>query len=401
MNLYESVIVNLLFILFPLILYLFYIAYNRNLGKEENDLYLDVALLTSFYFTIRYGMEPITLILNIPLLIAYLKKRYLIIISASIVIIWHSVQLGSNIYLIVMKYLCYFIVYLIFKKKKYPILYFIIFFILLKTFSYMMIVHEGSYLKNVMFCFIFYVVTFFTLYLFKKGEDILKFYMNVKELEQEKQIRTSLFKITHEIKNPIAVCKGYLDMFDVNNVEHSKKYVPIMKEEINRTLVLLQDFLSMTKIKIEKEVLDINLLLEEVINQFLPIFKEKGISIEMGLFDDEVYIMGDYNRLSQVFINILKNSMEAFEREGDFKISITTDLKKSHVQIKLCDNGCGMSKEVLDKIAEPFYTTKQNGTGLGISLSFEIIKAHGGKIQYSSEVGKGTTIVILLPLLEE
>ena len=72
-------------------------------------------------------------------------------------------------------------------------------------------------------------------------------------------MKNCLFQITHEIKNPIAVCKGYLDMFDVNNKEHAVKYIPIMKEEISRTLYLLEDFLSMNRLKVHKEIVDINI----------------------------------------------------------------------------------------------------------------------------------------------
>ena len=98
----------------------------------------------------------------------------------------------------------------------------------------------------------FYLISHFVIYLFKTAEDILDLHLKFCEIEHQKDITNSLFQITHEIKNPIAVCKGYLDMFDVNNVEHSKKYIPILKSEIDRLLLLLQDFLSINRINIDK-----------------------------------------------------------------------------------------------------------------------------------------------------
>ena len=219
--------------------------------------------------------------------------------------------------------------------------------------------------------------------------------MNIKELEKEKQLRTSLFKITHEIKNPIAVCKSYLDMFDINNKGHIK-YIEILKDEMNNILLLLQDFLAMNKIKIQKEILDINLLLEDVIKQFEPVLKEKNIKFIYNICEEEVFIEGDYNRLNQVLINMIKNSIEAIEYKGTIKINyeINKDFK-----IIIEDNGIGIPKDELEKIKEPFYTTKKNGTGLGVSLSIEIINAHNGKLQYEI-LKKGTRVIIELPIYE-
>ena len=225
--------------------------------------------------------------------------------------------------------------------------------------------------------------------------------MTVQELIEEKQIRKSLFKITHEIKNPLAVCKGYLDMFDVNNVEHARKYVPILKEEIDRTLILLQDFLSFTKIKIEKDILDINYLLEEVLDNLHLLLKDKNIELESNILDEEVYIDGDYNRLCQVMINLIKNSIEAMKDVKYPQINLSSVLKKDYIEIVVEDNGTGIEEKNLKKISEPFFTTKKHGTGLGVSMSFEIIASHNGTIKYFSEYGKGTKVVINLPLNKE
>ena len=201
-------------------------------------------------------------------------------------------------------------------------------------------------------------------------DDILKYHMTFKELEQEKQIRLSLFKITHEIKNPLAVCKGYLDMLNPNNKEQCNKYFPIIKEEIDRTLLLLQDFLSVNKIKLDIDILDINLLLEDSLNSLITLLQEKKIKLEFNE-EDEIYINGDYNRLMQVIINIVKNSIESLDGIGDGVIFVKTKIDNKYVCVSFKDNGVGISKENLEKIREPFFTTKPNGTGLGVSLSYE------------------------------
>ena len=219
-------------------------------------------------------------------------------------------------------------------------------------------------------------------------------YNSLKDLQNLKNLRESIFKITHEIKNPIAVCKGYLDMFQINNKEHNENYIPIIKEEINRTLVLLQDFLSLNKVTIEKDILDINLLIEDVIDSFHLLSKEKNIIITYKNTDDEIFINGDYNRIVQVLINVIKNSIEAIEANGIIKIELNNN--EDEVEILVHDNGPGMDSETLEKIKQLFFTTKQNGTGLGVALSNEIVEAHGGKMKYTSIVNNGTTVLITL-----
>lgn len=255
--------------------------------------------------------------------------------------------------------------------------------------------------KTIVIFMIFYSLTFMIIYLFQKSEDILIYNNSVKQLEEEKQLRISLFKITHEIKNPIAVCKGYLDMFDVNNKSHSEKYVPIMKQEISKVLNLLQDFLSITKIKVEKDIIDINYLLEESMASIMPLLKEHKIEGILELDDDEQFIEADYNRINQVIINLVKNSIEALNDTIEKQIKISTKKLTNSIEIVVEDNGTGITKENLQNMKEPFFTTKKNGTGLGVYLSREIIKAHGGKINYKNKEDMGTKVTITLPMKKD
>ena len=247
---------------------------------------------------------------------------------------------------------------------------------------------------------IFICLTVLTIYLFKKTEENLIFKRKFLELEHEKELRNSLFQITHEIKNPITVCKGYLDMFDVNNIEHSKKYIPKIKNEIDRVLILLEDFLSIKKLKIDKDIMDINMLVEDISENFKDIFMGKQIK---GIFDidqNEVFINGDYNRLSQVLINVVKNSIESLDKPTKI-IKISTTINKNYAKIIIEDNGKGMNEEELNKICKPFYSTKSSGTGLGLYLSNEIIKEHNGSMMYESKENIGTKLTICLPIKKD
>ena len=375
----DQILFNIIILLFPLIIYLFYCTYKSDINKEQNKLYLDLSLLSSLYLLIIYnkGSSDLIILFNIPLIFAFIKKRTFISIVITLIILTNYIEV--NIYIHLIEYLLYYLIYIFYQKN------------ILNLFLIINFIFNFNLITSV----IFTITTYLVIFLYKKGEDIIKLHMNLKELEKETQLRTSLFKITHEIKNPIAVCKSYLDMFDINNKDHVR-YIDILKEEMDKILLLLQDFLAMNKIKIKKEILDINLLLEDVIGQFELILKEKNIKFKYNICDDEVFIEGDYNRLNQVLINMIKNSIEAIEKNGVISIDYKID---KNFKIIIEDNGIGIPKEELEKIKEPFYTTKKNGTGLGVSLSIEIINAHNGKLDYEI-LKKGTRVTIELPIYE-
>ena len=407
MEVFKLLMTNTIYLTFPIVLYLLYQVYSKTLSKEKNDLYLDIALISSFYLITQYGFFNqhfiSSLLLNIPLFISYIKDRKVSAVFLSIMtVIYYNSELDISFIFLIVEYILYFIIFLfILNKDNWKIkvvnvlliIKSICFIITIINFDLSTYAQVFSILGSVL---IFYLETFVCVHLLKKSEDVLKLYKTIQELQDEKQVRESLFKITHEIKNPIAVCKGYLDMFDTNNLEHSRKYVPIIKGEIERVLILLKDFLSLTKIKVEADIIDIKMLLDDVTESFLPLIKNRKIKIKSDYDDEDIYILADYNRLSQVFVNLIKNSIEAMEDIKNGKIIISIIENKNSVIIKVSDNGSGISPENIKRMNEPFFTTKSNGTGLGVYLSTEIIKAHNGTICYESDK-KGTTVTVTLP----
>lgn len=398
MNFFEIILFTILLISYPMLVYSFYLAHNKNIGKEENQLFFDFSLISSFYLVIKFGNDNISslILLNVILLIAYYKKRTFSIFLISVfLILYYSYVNFLPLSFLLLQYSLISIFYLFWNKKSFTSFVFVFTFLeflfLLfhqTTFTFLLFLEILSLL----------VTTLFLLFFLEQAEDILKYHMAMKELEQEKQIRSSLFKITHEIKNPIAVCKGYLDMFDVEDSTHSKKYIPILKEEINRVLFLLEDFLSMKQLQLNVEILDFNVLLEDVLKRYEIILKKNDIKLQFNLIEDEIYMEGDYQRLIQLFINLIKNSMEAMETSKEKKLILSEKIQDQVLTIILEDTGCGMSDEVLKNLGEAFYTTKIKGTGLGVSLSKEIVKAHKGTINYETKEKVGTKVILTLPL---
>lgn len=409
MNFYEGLILNIIFLLFPFLFYIIFISYKENFKIKNSPFILDIVNISVVYlitlFSRYFNNLSFLLLINIPLIISFSKNRkYASIFIALFISIFYIEIYNLPKYLIIGEYITYIILFFtIFKSNKYEnvlkkftflkgiVLSIEIFYLLPNDTSLIMMIIE-TFLMLV----IFYLIGILINKLILKGEQIISFNSMIKDLEKDKMLKNALFKITHEIKNPIAVCKGYLSMMNYNDFEKVKKYNNVIKGEINRTLDILDDFKDYTKINISPDVMDVNLLLEDTIFIMMPLFEEKNIKINILLSNDELIINGDYNRLKQVLVNVFKNSVEAIDRGGVIKV-VSSGKNKDNIEIKISDNGCGMDRDSLLKVGELFYTTKVKGTGLGVSLSKEIIKAHFGNMKYKSKKGVGTDVIITIP----
>ena len=228
---------------------------------------------------------------------------------------------------------------------------------------------EETQLKLLLIIYLYLII-----YFFKLGNNIIDLSKLQKELDREKLLRSSISKLTHELKNPIAVCNGYLEMIDINKKDKSKKYIDIITNEIKRSKTIIDEFSSFGKLKtINKEEIDITYLLEDTISLLKPLFKQNKSAIHLQTKED-IYIKADYNKLKQVFINLLKNTIEAKKENTPLDVKVTVNQNKQNVIIKIIDNGIGMDKETLNKVLDVFFTTKPNGTGIGLAFSKEVIE---------------------------
>ena len=145
------------------------------------------------------------------------------------------------------------------------------------------------------------------------------------------------------------------------------------------------------------EKCDLNAILDNCLTMLGSIMN-KNIDIKKHYYNEKIIMKGNVGQLHQVFVNILVNAVQAIEQKG--KIVLKTELHKNSIRIVIEDNGIGISKENLSKIADPFFTTKDpgKGTGLGLSISYSIIKEHNGNIEFKSQLGKGTSVQVTFPL---
>lgn len=410
MPIFENIILLFVFLFFPITCYLIYITHLSNMDRKEQSILLDISLISALFLIIRYINDKsiyILLFYNIPLLIAYLKGKIPTIIALSITIVFfYNLYISIPLIILSLEYLLYFIIYLYISKYKSKSTNYINIFVAIKIFMISFIIFyiinpNGSIISNLIYLIItstlFIVFTYLSLFLFEKGEDITNLYSIMKESKKDKLLFESLSKLTHELKNPISVCKGYLEIIDKNGYQKAPKYLPIISSEIERSLSVINDFSSLGKLKeLNKEEVDLQVLLEEIITILNPLFKKYNANIYLNVKQD-IYLSLDYLRMKQVFVNILKNALEARKEEEPLNVLIEVKKSLKAVKIIIKDNGIGMDKNTLDKITEIFYTTKANGNGLGVVLSKEIVEMHHGTINYKSQKEKGTTVTITLP----
>lgn len=398
-------VINGIVVVFPILVYTFFIVYEENMKLEKSNIMLKISLFISMYLALYFkkyvGLNYQISCLILPIILSYLYNEGKVALILSTLLCLHSCfSLNYNIYTSIIFFLLLYLAYKKYSKSNMSskflinssIVLMLIYFVANLIISYNDIVMLDEIISLIMYSLIIYAIN----YGINESKNIISLHMNLKEFEKEKNIKLNLFKITHEIKNPLTVVNGYLSMFDVTDIEKSKRYISILKNEVNRTLNLLSDFMEFTKIKVVKKECNFNDLISDVKEVLIPFFLKKNVSYSFCV-QNNIIVNMDYNRIKQVIINVIKNAVEAC-RESNGMVTTTAFTEEDYLIIVVKDNGIGMDKFVLDNILVPFYTTKDNGTGLGVSLSKEILEAHGGTINYDSVKEKYTTCKITIPL---
>lgn len=406
MYFFDTLLFNIITITYPLFLYLFYSIKKKNLNERKSKTILDISLLSSFficlYFNNSINKNEQMILLTLPILFSFLYKRTSISVFMSIVIIdllftKNNYTIFGSIILVTLYYVLYNI-YLrkTFSNKKFINIYSIINLSFYLFFSIPYLKNREEIIIIISTSIIYFIINKIIACFIKKENEMLDIYLAMRDVEKEDHIQTSLFKITHEIKNPLAVVKGYISLFDVNDPEKSKRYIDIINNEVDRSLELLNDFKDLSRVNVIKKEMDIIDLFDDIKETLVPLFKAKKIKYELKC-ESNVTINADYNRMKQVLVNLIKNSIEASNKDKSL-ITLTTFYSNSSLYIIVKDNGEGMDKDTLEKIFTPFYTTKHYGTGLGVCLSKEIVEAHNGSLSYTSIPNKGTIAKIVLPI---
>ncbi|MFS0654377.1 PAS domain S-box protein [Bacillus sp. 179-C3.3 HS] len=207
--------------------------------------------------------------------------------------------------------------------------------------------------------------------------------------------------IAHEIRNPMTALKGFIQLLKGNIEGEYSLYFNVITSELKRIESIITEFLILAKpqaiVYEEKNVVQI---VKDTMDLLHAQANLGNVQMHLNVLDDIPLIYCEQNQLKQVFINILKNAIEVMPRKGNVFVCIRRK-DEEHIVISLRDEGCGMAEDKLKRLGEPFYTTKERGTGLGLMVSYKIIEEHQGTIEVESEEGVGTVFHLTLPLRQQ
>ncbi len=229
----------------------------------------------------------------------------------------------------------------------------------------------------------------------------------IKDLEEEVRRHEKLAALgkmaaglAHELRNPLSSIKGLAVLLrsKLEQKSQDRRNADILVQEVerlNRSIGELLDFARPHKLQKE------NVVLSQILDRSILLIRmdAEATKVKMSFDngDKEIKVYADPDKLTQVFLNLFLNALQAMPEGGDLRIS--THLEKSTVVCEIQDTGFGLNREDEAKVFDPYFTTKNDGTGLGLALSLKIIEEHSGSIRFKSNVGVGTTVTVTLPLL--
>jgi two-component system sensor histidine kinase HydH len=207
--------------------------------------------------------------------------------------------------------------------------------------------------------------------------------------------------VAHEVRNPLSSIKGLALLlkgkFSENSNERETAGLLVEQvERMNRTVSELLSFARPAPLSLQK--VSLNEFLNDILRLIDTDARSNNIQTHLELAPDLQDIAADPDRLNQVFINLLLNGVQAMESGGELIVTAKNGSDDKTVEIKVHDNGCGISQEHIPQLFYPYFTTKATGTGIGLAISQKIINDHKGSIKIDSVEGSGTTVTVVLPV---
>ncbi len=235
-------------------------------------------------------------------------------------------------------------------------------------------------------------------------EDLKKSKSYIRRADRLASLGTLTAGLAHEIRNPLVAIKTLTQLLPerVDDEEFRNHFLSIAAGEVERISHLINELLDFARPSTPKlEYEDVNSILDGMILLVSTESKKKNIQIEKQYTSNLPSIKLDKEQIKQVFLNVLLNAIEATPEKGEITVKTRSFLKpggEPFLQVEFRDTGCGIPQEYFEEIFNPFYTTKTTGSGLGLSISNQIVQDHKGYIDVASQKGKGTSFFINLPI---
>ena len=236
-------------------------------------------------------------------------------------------------------------------------------------------------------------------------KELLRLQIEMGRVERLATLGRMAGTIAHDLGTPLNSVLGYTQLLSKENLpERARRRLSIVETQIHRMGEIIQRYLTHTRSSLVRNAISINDLVRDTLILLQPIFLQRGVQATSSLAEHIPVVYGDGNSIQRVLINLLDNAVDACVDRGTIKVVTRECLpaanREAGITVEIIDSGNGIPSETLPKIFDLFVTTKPpgKGTGLGLVICQEIIKAHGGAIYIASQVGAGTTVSIYLPV---
>ncbi|UOF92823.1 sensor histidine kinase [Fodinisporobacter ferrooxydans] len=222
-----------------------------------------------------------------------------------------------------------------------------------------------------------------------------KMHAEIQRSEKLTVISELAASIAHEVRNPLTVVRGFIQLLSKSVDEKNQQYIKMVINELDRAESIISDYLNLARPHNDRiEPIEVCNHLNSIVDIMSPYALMKNIELRLDC-EKGIRIQGDKDKFKQIIMNLIKNSIEAIVLRGS--IAVQAFRSDDRVIITITDSGEGMTQEQLQRVGNPFYSTKENGTGLGLMVTFQLIESMGGKLEIFSELGKGTEARIGLP----
>lgn len=259
-------------------------------------------------------------------------------------------------------------------------------------------------LDQLSFMLIFSLLTWFTLilliFIIDNLDKQIIYDKRIQSAERLNIVSQIAASVAHEVRNPMTSIKGFLQLISQEkNLNTSQyKYIEISLTELERAEAVINDYLSLAKPTISENFSELNVSseLHSMLDVMTSYTNTHNIIIKSNI-QEGIFTKGKKSEFKQAILNIMKNSVEAINTNGT--LTVCSYQKNNNVYIEIEDNGIGMSKKQVEQLGTPYYSTKDKGTGVGLALTYKIIRDMRGKISVQSKKGVGTIFIIELPSL--
>ncbi|AZU60896.1 ATP-binding protein [Neobacillus mesonae] len=407
---YKVILFQVLIILFPMFVYhLFFYESDRERRKPHSKLsiILIFILILSMSFPVRFAEGYIYDFRIIPFIISFVYGGTIPgLVTGIILLVYRFIISGDGFYVVLVNYSITCIVLILMKKKlesfqKKNKLLFISIVFWANTFIVMLTLFSKNQSSQISFMLFFYTITWICMMMVVFVIENVNQQMVIREkLQRDEKLNVVsqlAASVAHEVRNPLTSVRGFLQLIsDDNNLQEAQRsYIKIALNELDHAQSIINDYLSLAKPNTE-EMISINI--SEEVMKTVGLMKSysniQNTTIKTDI-QDSLYIKGNKGEIKQVLVNIIKNGIESMGTGGI--LVVRSFEKEGVIFIKITDSGKGMTKQQLKNLGTPFYTTKEKGTGVGLTISFQLVHAMKGKITVESQPEKGTTFTIQFP----